>query len=214
MIPNLHGPMEAETTCDDEMSELDVSAAAWPSAGDGHAGLGDASEAEVDDLFLAETTPSLEVATPRQRRAVAQPLRLDSQPHVVCYLYQHTVAGSSSSWQGHAARLCFFLPENWSPAYKFTVFEDSYVVQFDEDTVSSDGTEPFHLARPLHTRRHAREGGEDLAEFELVWPMPVDRIFLDAVQRACETVVPGAKRKPRHALSLSTVHLKLQKLYL
>ena len=70
----------------------------------------------------------------------------------------------------------------------------------------------MHLARPLHTRRHTAESGEELAEFELVWPMPVDRQLLETVQRACETVHPGAKRKPRHALSLSTVHLKLQKL--
>ena len=143
---------------------------------------------------------------------------LDDCPRVVCYLYQHTQAGSTSSWQGHAARLCYFLPEHWSPAYKFTVFEDSYVVSFDEDVVPSDGadlsdsTQQMHLARPLHTRRHTAESGEELAEFELVWPMPVDRQLLETVQRACETVHPGAKRKPRHALSLSTVHLKLQKL--
>ena len=42
--------------------------------------------------------------------------------------------------------------------------------------------------------------------------MELDATLLDAVAAACERVQPGAKRKPQHALSLSTVHLKLQRL--
>jgi len=175
-------------------------------------------EADVDDQFLADTTPSFDPTIPRQRRAVAQPLRLENNPRVICYLHQHTQSGSSCSWHGHEARLCYFLPESWSPAYKFTVFEDSYIVQFDEDVEAtyaaelSNSGKQFHLARPFHTKKNTLDGGGQLAEFEMVWPVPVDRMLLDAVQRACESVHPGAKRKPRHALSLSTVHLKMQKL--
>lgn len=173
-------------------------------------------DAEVDDSFLAETTPSLD-PTPRRRRAIAQPVRLDNNVRVACYLYSQTKA-CTSRWQGHTARLCYFLPQNWSPAYKFTVFEDSYIVRIDDDvdlvasTDSSESTQQYHLARPLHTRKCYFKGGEELAEFELVWPMNLDRMLLDTVHRACDTVHPGAKRKPRHTWSITTVHHKLQKL--
>eukprot|EP00966_Prymnesium_polylepis_P083634 1936996-Prymnesium_polylepis.1 len=213
--------MVGEGDCmDADIMGVDVGGTAGVSVAATEIAPSDVGDAEVDDLFLAETTPSLEPLAPRQRRAVAQPLRLENNSHVLCYLYQHTQAGSSSSWQGHTARLCYFLPENWSPAYRYSVFEESFVVCFEEDFLPPDGADQcggdgapqLYLARPLHTRRQAANGGEELAEFELVWPMPLDRTLLDTVQRACDVVHPGAKRKPRHALSLSSVHQKLQKL--
>ena len=53
--------------------------------------------------------------------------------------------------------------------------------------------------------------GSQLAEFELVWPVPLDVTLMDAVQHACDRVKPGTKRKP-HDTSMSAVHLKLRKL--
>jgi hypothetical protein len=83
-------------------------------------------ELDVDDDFLADTSPALD-PSPRQRRAVAQPLRLEENPRVICYQYQHTT--QTSRWQGRRATLHYFLPESWSPGYKFTVFEDSYILR-------------------------------------------------------------------------------------
>ena len=172
---------------------------------------------ELDDTFLAQTSPALVEKGPRQRRAVAQPVRLDSNPRVICYQYQHTQA--QARWQGYTAMLQYFLPEGWSPAYKYSVFEDSYVLRFDDGfvvphdslTEMDSAQQQFYLARPLHTKR-TNDAHQSLAEFELVWPMQLDRVLLDTVHRECGVVHLGSKRKPQHALSLSTVHLKLQRL--
>ena len=155
--------------------------------------------------------PTIAEVTPRQRRAVAAPQRLESGPEVLCHTYSQA-RDFGQRWQGRAARLCYFLPENWSPSYKFTVFEDSYVLQFIPTTVDGlAATSPlqYHLARP--TQAAMSTDGSQLAEFELVWPVPLDVTLMDAVQHACDRVKPGTKRKP-HDTSMSAVHLKLRKL--
>jgi len=66
----------------------------------------------------------------------------------------------------------------------------------------------YHLARPLH-------GARERPEFELVWPIELDRSLLETIEASCDRVVPGAKRKPGglpQPLSLHSVHLKLQRL--
>ena len=66
---------------------------------------------------------------PRTRRAIAVPVRLDASVHAICYRYaQGRAAAGDGRWQGRTAHLHYFLPENWSPSYKFTVFEDSYIL--------------------------------------------------------------------------------------
>ena len=66
---------------------------------------------------------------PRTRRAIAVPVRLDASMHAICYRYaQGRAAAGDGRWQGRTAHLHYFLPENWSPSYKFTVFEDSYIL--------------------------------------------------------------------------------------
>ena len=175
---------------------------------------------DVDDEFLQETATA-RVVTSKQRRAVSPPLHLEGNPRVICYPYHDAVGAGSRFRQGNTARLQYFLPASWSPAYKFTVFEDSYILSFEKDIVVpldcsnaetpfSDSLLRYHLARPLHTMRG--DSAHSLAEFELVWPMQLDHVLLDAVQRECEAVYPGVKRKAQHSLAFSTVHLKLQKL--
>ena len=103
-------------------------------------------------------------------------------------------------------------------------------------------TYAYHLARPLSGARPSSRGaqGQDDARsghhlrqdgrgdssatmtpqqqgaqyFELVWPRELDRAILEEVEAACDRVVPGAKRKPHAAFSLSGVNLKLQKVTL
>jgi len=199
--------------------------------------------------------------TPSRRRAVVQPHRLDPTEHcVLCYSYAQQpprprpgAAEGGQRWQGQRARLHYYLPENWSSSYKFTVFEDSYILSFVDPAdallpdahqlhaaASSASAVPdamsvrmmagddelpppppparadaarghlagggFHLARPLHGAH-----GSGVGEFELVWPVELDRALLEAVEAACDRVVPGAKRKPQ-TVGLQSVHLKLQKL--
>ena len=121
-------------------------------------------------------------------------------------------------WQGRtgqacAARLCYFLPENWSPSYKYTIFEDSYVLQFaptgGADGGTATGSLQYHLARPA--QQAIGTDGSRLTEFELVWPVPLDVTLMDAVQHACDRLKPGTKRKP-HDTSMSAMHQKLRKL--
>lgn len=176
--------------------------------------------------------PAWPISPRPRRRAVAQPLRLDSAPHVLCYRYaQGRASTEDGRWQGRHAHLHYYLPENWSPSYKFTVFEDSYVLSFSPAAPAHaahlaaqahhmppppapPAHAAFHLARPLHGA--PADGGEaPAAEFELVWPVELDKSLLDAIDAACDRVVPvGAKRKPQSlsTLSLHGVNLKLQKL--
>ena len=170
-------------------------------------------------------------ATRPRCRAVAQPTRLDSSVAVLCYKYEQgrpepaqLAAGSTGRWQGIPAHMHYYLPENWSPSYKFTVFEDSYVLSIargaDADSAASHTPptfgQPFlsaayYLARSLHGAPGSGSG-ESVREFELVWPVELDETLLSAVSSACDRVVPGAKRKPHGAVSLSGVNLKLQRM--
>ena len=248
---------------------------------DGADGAEADTEASDPSTFSPPTSTS-HLVRPR-RRAVAQPLRLDSSPPVVCYKYEQgrpSSAAAGGRWQGRRAHLHYYLPENWSPSYKFTVFEDSYILALPREagphaaapapSVAAPGAElrplragaqppaapqpaaapplaallgapprtpppiqslapqsfepppplapppsaacAFHLARPLHGAGGGRGGAPGAAEFEIVWPVEVDQALLDAVEAACDRVVPGAKRKPHAAISLNGVNLKLQRL--
>ena len=153
--------------------------------------LDSAEEEDAMGLPSSSSAGAEPPLAPRGRRAVAQPSRLEDSRRVVCYLYQHTLL-ESSSWKGHAARLCFFLPENWSPSYRFTVFEDSYVVCLDhgggsslDDAAAMQTAARYHLARPLHSRRPTADGAEPLPEFE--------------VSRARPPPPPHATPHPPHA---------------
>ena len=187
-----------------------------------------------------EPAGSLVRASPRRApRAVAQPQRIESA-EVLCYRYsqgtlrspgpqrppslplrEEPSAGPSADgtpWQGRAARIRYFLPENWSPSYKVTVFEDSYVLSFTSAAAGEPWTAPglYHLARPLHGGQLAG-GTASTAEFELVWPNCLDASLLESIEAACDRVVPGAKRKqqaPPLSLSLNSGQLlqKLQRL--
>ena len=184
--------------------------------------VGDDGEEELLDEPIS-SAPQLPLVlgvppTPRQqRRAQAQPLRLDAMPPVCCYRYAQgrpAAEAADERWQGHAAHLHYFLPENWSPSYKFTVFEDSYVLSFVRPSSEPWLPTAYHLARPLHGER-ATAGAPERPEFELVWPIELDASLLEMVEAACDRVVPGAKRKPGglpQPLSLHSVHLKLQRL--
>jgi len=182
----------------------------------------DARVAVPEEPVCAQSYPQLGpggmTPSPRQqRRAQAQPMRLDGMPPVCCYRYAQgrpATDAADERWQGRAAQLHYFLPENWSPSYKFTVFEDSYVLSFAR--VASDSWPPtaYHLARPLHGAR-SDSGAPEQPEFELVWPIELDRSLLEMVEVACDRVMPGVKRKPGglpQPLSLHSVNLKLQKL--
>jgi|EP00900_Chrysochromulina_parva_P021021 hypothetical protein len=152
-----------------------------------------------------------------QRRAQAQPMRLDTTVPVCCYRYAQgrpALEAADERWQGRTAYLHYFLPENWSPSYKFTVFEDSYVLSFACGAGEPWPPTCYHLARPLHGARPP-SGGAQRPEFELVWPMELDRSLLEMVDAACDRVMPGVKRKPSglaQPLSMHSVHLKLQRL--
>lgn len=150
----------------------------------------------------------------QRRRPQAQPERMHSTA-VLCYPYLQgrVEAADETQWQGHRAHLHYFLPENWSPSYKFTVFEDSYVLSF----ACADGeTWPpaYHLGRPLHGPRATEGGAPTLPEFELVWPVELDPALLETIEATCDRVVPGAKRKPQEAqpLALHNVHMKMMRL--
>mmetsp|Transcript_37064 Transcript_37064/g.61355 ORF Transcript_37064/g.61355 Transcript_37064/m.61355 type:complete len:188 (-) Transcript_37064:95-658(-) len=174
----------------DDVPDVDLEAAGEEAAGDG---------AEISIWHSA-----------RQKRAVSQPLVLNSNSYIICHSYPERRAGVASGSSTNTARLCYYLPDNWSAAYKYSVFEGSYVVSL----TACDGGLPagamhplYHLARPLP----AQDDPCHLRAFELVWPNPLDRAFLDAVQQACDRVQPGTKRKS-HDPVISNVHLKLRKL--
>ena len=185
----------------------------------------DATPTEIDERLVPPAEPpAWPPCSPRsvqRRRAQAQPLRCDAAAAVVCYRYAQGkpeaagAEGSNGRWQGRKAHLHYFLPENWSPSYKFTVFEDSYVLSFAREADPWPPT-AYHLARPLCSgARTPADGATALPEFELVWPVELDTSLLESVEAACDRVVPGAKRKPqevRQPLSVHSVHLKLQRL--
>lgn len=88
-----------------------------------------------------------------------------------------------------------FLPLGWSPEYKFTVFEDAFLVIFIE--VDSNGVQireddGFHLARPVLETRAATLAASGvygasfarLPAFELVWPLKMDNAFTRQVTHA------------------------------
>ena len=214
-------------------------------------GMESCAEADAMDYGDLDEIATYASVSPLRRRALPRPLQL-SGARAHCRAYP--VEGVREA--AHLAQLCFFLPESWSPAYKFTVFEDSYVVSFHPpltarpvaeaaaiaaascpitsgaDDVRMDmpaalnmagevGGTPsteaamgieYYLARPSAPEIEDTRPPGDLPEFELVWPLQLDRPMIEAVQRACEREpAPGCKRKP-HDASLSTVHAKLRKL--
>jgi hypothetical protein len=98
-----------------------------------------------------------------------------------------------------------FLPPGWSPAYKFTVFEDAFLVLFVELDIrgipvrEDDG---FHLARPISAPR-ATAGlaptadtvrAPGLPAFELVWPLKMDGEFTRQV--ACVFAQSARQNRP------------------
>jgi len=179
-------------------------------------------ERMVDERHVPRSPPCSQlgvIPSPRQqRRAQAQPIRLDTTLPVCCYRYAQgrpAMEAGDARWQGRVAHLHYFLPENWSPSYKFTVFEDSYVLSFAHAAGDPWPPAAFHLARPLHGPRVSSGAPESSPAFELVWPIELDRSLLEMVEAACDRVVPGVKRKPgglAQPLSLHSVHAKLQRL--
>mmetsp|Transcript_11344 Transcript_11344/g.29489 ORF Transcript_11344/g.29489 Transcript_11344/m.29489 type:complete len:178 (-) Transcript_11344:321-854(-) len=120
--------------------------------------------------------------------------------------------------KGHArfAVVKHFLPAGWLPAYKFTIFEDSYLVSFVELDMQGRQTcqdVALHLARPAAPHRHAAalsgaaagmhaHGSSGwlatLPRFELVWPLAMDADFIRHVDQAfCSAALcpRPAKRK-------------------
>ena len=200
--------------------------AAEPSGAGPSSANGMDSVLAMDDAMDEEEARPL-VPTPRQKRPL--PHKFDGgQMRVVCHNFPSAASGSDRQ-PGRAAQLCFFLPHNWSASYKFTVFENSYIVAFPAAGEMQDrpATE-FHLARPVEARSQLTVGGvvsrfieggvsPPFPEFELVWPIQLDRTLLDAVRLACERTQLGCKRKPHEQTCLesdeySTVNLKLRKL--
>ena len=169
----------------------------------------DDDDNDDDEMVDSASTP----VVPRQKRALVQPHRLESGTDVWCHAYAQAREGGAL--MGHAARLVYYLPEHWSPSYKFTVFEDSYVLQFVPPAAADGGPAAapaqYHLARPVQTACHQCH----LPEFELVWPVPLDVTLMDAVRSACDRCMPGTKRKAyghEPSMSMSSVHTKLRKL--
>ena len=146
----------------------------------------------------------------RRKVELARPLQLDGETTVLCHTYPLDADRSESPVPGKA-HLCFFLPHNWAASYKFTVFEGSYIVAFFSSR--GEASTNLYLARPLETNKVTAQvdAALPLPEFELVWPIPLDRALLDAVRHACERTQLGCKRKP-HDPSLSSVHQKLRRL--
>lgn len=111
-----------------------------------------------------------------------------------------------------------FLPAGWCAAYKFTIFEDSYLVSFVEVDMQGRQTREdaaLHLARYAAAHRqppplagdtasgvhaHACSQGwlSSLPRFELVWPLAMDAEFIRTVDQAFYTAAlrpRAAKRK-------------------
>ena len=173
---------------------------------------------EDDEPALGEEGELL--ASTRQKRTFARPLLLDSSVCVLCHEYKRErhQGGPSSQYRSEAARsaqLCYFLPENWSASYQFTVFEGSYILAFlPAETGAAEHGPQFHLARPLHAVSSPCDTASSLPEFELVWPLQLDNALIEAVQHVCgRAAAAGNKRKAHEPeSSLAAVHVKLRKL--
>lgn len=198
--------MNDDLPMDDDAPEGGPSSAAF----DQHQSL----QANASSSSSIAATSAVMLSPRPQRRAQAQPVRLNVSQTVRCYRYSQgrpAADATDDRWQARAAHLHYFLPESWSPSYKFTVFEDSYVLSFAPGEGESC---EYFLARPLHGALTPTGVAESL-EFELVWPIELDRALVETVEAACDRVVPGVKRKPAgltQTLSLHSVHLKLQRL--
>ena len=182
-------------------------AAASLDDGDDDADTVDAAE-QAEMLVVDDNPPP---APPR--RALAHPFCFESPLEVRCHLYS---LGAKSAYAAPVAEdaptrawLHYFLPEHWSPSYKFTVFEDSYVLSF-----APPGGPPseFHLARPTSGSLSADSNASALPEFELVWPVQLDGALLTAITQASERTQPGSKRRPHDAGAISMIHHKLRRL--
>ena len=170
--------------------------------------------ASTGTVPIGSMLPTWTAESPRLRRRVqAQPVRLATAV-VLCYRYAQgqTKPDSGGRWHGRGAQLRYFLPENWSPSYKFTVFEDSSILSFVHTMDETCSSSAHYLARPLHGARVTEAGAVALPEFELVWPVELDVELLKSVEAACDQIVPGAKRKPQEPQVPFLLHLKLQKL--
>jgi hypothetical protein len=204
----------------------------WEGTAEPSGGAGPSSQHTIGESVLAmddsmeDDEASPVVPTPRQKRPL--PHKFDGvQTRVVCHSFPSAAAGSDRQ-PGRAAQLCFFLPHNWSASYKFTVFENSFIVAFPTAAGEMQPATEFHLARPVEARSELTVGGvvsrfieggiaPPFPEFELVWPIQLDRTLLDAVRLACERTQLGCKRKPHEQTCLesdeySTVNSKLRKL--
>ena len=196
-------------------------------------GAGPSSIVAMDDAMddcEEEASPILPTVVSAGRQKRPLPHKFDGgQTRVVCHSFPSAATGSDRQ-PGRAAQLCFFLPHNWSASYKFTVFENSYILAFPApgEPPGRPATE-FHLARPVEAQSELTVGGvvsrfieggvsPPFPEFELVWPIQLDRTLLDAVRLACERTQLGCKRKPHEQTCLesesdySSVNLKLRKL--
>ena len=182
-------------------------AAASLDDGDDDADTVDAAE-QAEMLVVDDNPPPA-----RPRRALAHPFCFESPLEVRCHLYS---LGAKSAYAAPVAKdaptrawLHYFLPEHWSPSYKFTVFEDSYVLSF-----APPGGPPseFHLARPTSGSLSADSNASALPEFELVWPVQLDGALLTAITQASERTQPGSKRRPHDAGAISMIHHKLRRL--
>lgn len=97
------------------------------------------------------------------------------------------------------ARLCYFLPQNWSSSYRFTVFEDSYIVSFvSGSAVPFDGSAYLESPPSPHHHHHPL--------FGVAAPPPPPAHFLARPLRPTDETVPlgvpadGSPRLPRFEL--------------
>lgn len=196
-------------------------------AGDEMACEGDDFELEfVEHCENAETNLNGDVAEPplkpmRLKRSLTRPSSFEHEFRIVScqpYTQQYRSATDALADEPSAlrAQILYYLPENWSASYRFTVFEGSYVVCSPPCSADKQAGESsdvvFRLARPTGGWTGAsavRQSG--LPQFEMVWPVPLDQMLLDAIREACQQTQSRAKRKP-HELPMSTVHQKLRKL--
>lgn len=107
-----------------------------------------------------------------------------------------------------------FLPSGWSPAYKFTVFEDAFLVlfiDFDASGMPIREDDGFHLARPVAAPRTAAAAAlalpaaahpHQLPTFELVWPLKMDSEFTRQVAHAFAELTQGRRPDKRKASEL------------
>uniref|UniRef100_A0A7S0PWE1 Uncharacterized protein n=1 Tax=Coccolithus braarudii TaxID=221442 RepID=A0A7S0PWE1_9EUKA len=187
----------------------------------------DEFDPEVTEANLNDDVIELPFSPMRQKRTLSRPTAFEHELRVVyCQPYAHRQDRQGGGCGGDAAvvaastrtQIAYYLPENWSASYRFTVFEDSYILRSPPRDMGIHGSDEsaadirWQLARPTSSGASAlavRPSG--LPDFELVWPVPLDRMLLDAVQQACAQTQSRAKRKP-HELPMAAVQQKLRKL--